>query len=146
MKRTRLNILGKSDTAATKREIQATLRAIVMRRDGKCMRCGVPVGTPGVVFQCDHLITRTNGATYSDSRLTVCICKSCHAWKSLGGNLRKAQYDHDMRQVLPKERVALWDRAEQDSWRPHRKYATDWKLELAALKSEYGKLCETRED
>jgi hypothetical protein len=66
----------------------------------------------------------------------VCVCKAHHAWKSLGSNLRKKQYDELVRQVLPPERVKLWDTCERDSWRPHRAYAADWKLAEAALKSE----------
>lgn len=133
---TKLRIAGTSDTAEDKRRIQFLLREIVIERDKVCQRCGIEYGTPRVVFQCDHLISRSNSATYADSRLCVLLCQPCHAWKSLGSNLRKAQYDHEMKAKLPKERVALWEAAEQDSWRPTRKYASDWKIHILALEQE----------
>jgi len=46
-------------------------------------------GIEGVVLLADHLITRANSATFADSRLVVCVCKSCHAFKSLGSNRHK---------------------------------------------------------
>src|SRR5829696_4299006 len=96
MKRVRLRLQSHSETAEIKREIQAVARDIVIARDGGCVlrnvrRCG---GEPGfAVLQADHLITRSNSGTYADTRLIVCLCKSCHAWKSLGGNAGKTQYD-----------------------------------------------------
>ena len=88
---------------------------------------------PGVVLQADHLITRANSATFAEMRLVVCVCKRCHSWKSLGDNMRKALYDQLVRSLLPPDRVALWDRAEQDMWRAVRTSATDWKLAELAL-------------
>lgn len=140
MKRGKLKKKSKSESAKLKEEIQALLRQIVMRRDKKCLRCEVPVGTNGVVFQCDHLISRSNSATYADSRLCVLLCKPCHAWKSLGSNLRKKEYDTFMRAVLPKERVALWDACEENSWRPTRTEAFDWKLAKIVLEQELAKM------
>lgn len=130
-----------NDSAQAKKQIQSVLRDIVIKRDGGCIlrdirNCGGEIGNKGVVLQADHLITRANSATYADSRLVVCVCRRCHGWKSLGGNLRKAQYDELVKTVLPKERVELWERCERESWKPVRKGAHDWKLELAALKQE----------
>ena len=139
MKRGKLNILGKSDTAQTKRRIQALLREIVIKRDGGCILRNIRHcnGLPGVaVLQADHLISRANSATYADIRLVVCVCRPCHAWKSLGGNQRKREYDELVRALLPKDRIELWDRCERDSWRPKRTSATDWKLAEAALQAE----------
>jgi len=135
----KLNVVGHSDTAEIKREIQAVAREIVIKRDGGCILrdkrwCN---GVPGLaVLQADHLITRANSATYADTRLIVCVCQPCHAWKSLGGNRAKAQYDALVKTLLPPDRVALWERAEADSWRPHRNYVADWKLELTVLRVE----------
>lgn len=98
-------------------------------------RCNGLPGVPGVVLQADHLITRANSATFADVRLVVCVCRPCHAWKSLGSNRNKAQYDALMRTLLPADRVALWDRCEADSWRPHRTFSSDWKLAEVALKA-----------
>lgn len=126
-------------SAQLKKDIQALLRQIVMLRDKACIRCGVPVGTEGVVFQADHLLSRAHSATYADARLVVCICRNCHGWKSLGSNLRKAQYDEYVKTVLPKERVDLWERCERDSWRVARKGSYDWALAKVALEQELKK-------
>ena len=137
LKRTKLRVAGKSDNATTKREIQSTLREYVMLRDGGCIlrdirHCGGEIGK--VVIQADHLITRSNAATYADERLVVCVCKSCHGWKKW----HEKEYDRLVRQILPKERVDLWDRCEEDRSTSHRG-SYDWKLEILALKKELNK-------
>lgn len=138
-----LRVKGISDTATIKDEIQALLREIVMLRDGQCIladiRCNHIVGMPGVVFQAEHLIERSNSATYADSRLVVCVCRDCHGWK----HFKKS--NHDLYDVLVKqrispERVALWEKCDANSWRPQRTSATDWKLTLIALKQELRQL------
>jgi hypothetical protein len=138
-RRTPLRAKGTSDTAVLKKRIQALLREIVMLRDGGCVlrniRCGHVLGTPGIVFQAEHLIERSNSATYADSRLVVCICKNCHGWKHFKKS-NHDQYDALVKTVISPERVALWDRCEKDSWRPHRTSAMDWKLVEAALEQE----------
>ena len=136
LKQTPLNRKGKSETTKLKETIQWLLREIVIKRDKKCIRCGVSVGTPGIVWQCDHLISRANSATYADSRLCTLICQPCHAWKSLGSNLRKAEYDALVKTILPQERVQLWERMEKALWRPVSKRSYDWRLEIAALEQE----------
>jgi hypothetical protein len=45
-----------------------------------------------------------------------------------------------MKQILPADRVALWERCERDSWKPVRTGAYDWKLAVAALKQERDRL------
>lgn len=127
-----LATLGKSDTAKTKQRIQALLRSIVIARDGGCILRNIRHCTD-TVWQADHLITRANSATYGDSRLVVCVCRSCHAWKSLGSNMHKAEYDYLVSTLLPPDRVVLWDRCEKESWRPHPVRANDWLLVEAAL-------------
>ncbi len=139
--KTRIRVAGHSDTAEIKERIQALLRAIVIARDGGCIlrdvrRCNGLPDIPGVVLQADHLITRANSATFADTRLVVCVCRSCHAWKSCGSNQRKAEYDAVVRTLLPQDRVALWDRCEQDSWHPQRTFMSDWMLAEVALKHE----------
>lgn len=131
-----LAAVSKSDTATLKREIQALLRAIVIQRDGGCILKKIRHCTD-TVLQADHLITRANSATYADSRLVVCVCRSCHAWKSLGSNMRKGQYDALVKTILPPERVELWERAEEYLWRPHRTGAADWKLAKLVLEREF---------
>jgi hypothetical protein len=129
------------------------VRAIVIARDGGCildpMRAtslyfksarslGLnPLGVPPcngyakdghLILQADHLLSRGNSAAYADTRLIVCLCKGHHGWKSVGSNLRKKEYDAIVRQLLSPDRVTLWDRCEQDSWRPKRTGAYDWGL------------------
>ncbi len=138
-------VAGHSDTAEIKERIQALLRAIVIARDKGCIlrdvrHCNGLPDIPGVVLQADHLITRANSATFADTRLVVCVCRPCHAWKSLGSNQRKAEYDALVRTLLPADRVALWDRCEQDSWRPHRTFMSDWTLAEVVLEREFARL------
>jgi hypothetical protein len=143
VKRVRLRLQSHSETAEIKREIQAVAREIVIIRDGGCVlrhvrRCG---GEPGfAVLQADHLVTRSNSATYADTRLIVCICKSCHQWKSTGTNQDKAVYDVMVKRTLSRSRARHWEQAEADKYRPHRMGTYDWVLELTALKSELAAL------
>lgn len=145
-RKTKLRIVGVSDVAETKRNIQNLVRQIVMKRDGGCVLrdyigfelppCGGYAKDGHQILQADHLISRSNAATYADSRLVVCVCKSHHGWKSVGSNLRKKEYDRIVRAVLPKDRVDLWDRCEADAWRPKRTGAYDWKMAELALIQE----------
>lgn len=143
MKRTKLNVVGISDTAAIKREIQDTLRDIVILRDGGCLFRNYPGHTCSgfandghLILQADHLITRGNAATYADSRLVVCVCKGIHGWKSVGSNINKEQYDEMIRDILPLDILKLWDACKRDSWKPNRGAAYNWPVTLAALKQE----------
>ena len=135
MKRGKLRIKGVSDTATVKQEIQDTVRAIVILRDGGCILRNVrPVH--GEVLQADHLITRANSATYADTRLIVCVCINCHGWK----HWHEREYNALVRTLIGKDRVKLWDKCEQDSWRVVRTGVYDWQLTLVALKQELKKL------
>lgn len=144
-----MRLKARDPSAVLKDKIQSTLRKIVMIRDGGCIlrsvygipRCNGYKEDGSLILQADHLITRSNSATYADSRLVVCLCQGHHGWKSVGNNLRKAQYDEIVKKILPPERTALWEKCERDSWRPSRKGAHDWKLDLVALEQEYRQLC-----
>lgn len=151
LKRTQLSKVGKSPVAVTKRHIQALLREIVILRDQGCIlrnvrNCGGEAGYTfldggkigKVVLQADHLITRSNSATYGDSRLVVCLCRPCH-----GGykQWHKPEYDALVRTLISKERVALWDRCQNDSWRVSK---MDWKLVELALEKELACLLQTK--
>lgn len=143
LKHSKLRLAGVSDTSVIKRDIQDLVRAIVIIRDGGCLLYnlqghGIPMcngyAKDGhLILQADHLLSRSNSATYGDTRLIVCVCKGHHGWKSVGNNLRKAEYDQIVRTILPPERVALWDMAEATK---HRPVKMDWKLVLLALKAE----------
>ena len=132
MKRTRLNKYSSHSAAQAKREIQALLRELVIKRDGGCVlrklrHCNDPV------LQADHLITRANSATYADYRLVVCLCRSCHGWK----HFRKEEYDSILRGILPKDRVELWEKCLRESWRPVK---MDWQKEAMFIRQEIKKL------
>ena len=131
MKRTKLHIVGHSTVSEQKVEIQSLVRSIVIIRDGGCILrkiryCDDPV------LQADHLITRSNSATYADTRLIVCLCRSCHGWKFW----HEKEYDALVKSILPKDRVELWDRCLKDSWMPVRTSSQDWKIHIIALKQE----------
>jgi hypothetical protein len=76
----------------------------------------------------------------ANSRLAARVCKGHYGWKSHGGNARKRQYDEIGRQYLLADRVALWDAAERDSWRPSRTGNYDWKLPKLALEKELNRV------
>lgn len=130
MKRTKIRVKGISTTAQLRDDIQALVREIVMKRDGGCIlrkirNCNDPVK------QADHLITRSNSATFADTRLIVCLCRSCHGWKHWNEN----EYNNLVRQLLSKERVELWDACEKER-QAHKSYKADWSMMVLALTQE----------
>lgn len=146
MKRARLRVAGVSDTATKKQTIQDLLRFIGVARDKGCVlrnlrHCGgdakfiYTLGFPTIqsqaVIQYDHLITRANSATFADSRLGVCICKPCHLWKKY----HEKEYEKLIKSILPKERVVLWERCEEDR-QAHRTWKPDWSLAIVLLRRE----------
>ena len=140
MRRIPLRRVGKSPTAKLKQEIQATLLAIAkIKFKGECIGkkwghiCSGWKNNGEIIYQCDHLLSRSNSATFADHRLTVLVCKGLHGWKSVGSNLRKQEYDELVKSVLPKEIVKLWDRCEKEKWRVSK---MDWQLELLILQKE----------
>jgi|ERR1041385_5145761 hypothetical protein len=135
-----------NDTNRIKDEIQATLREIVILRDGGCILQGKgwqsTLSIPAcngyrkdgqLILQADHLITRGNSATYADSRLVVCLCKGHH------GGFKKwneARYNEIVRTLIGPERCKLWDACHAARYSPSRKTTSDWAKELAVLKQE----------
>lgn len=144
MKRTKLRVVGKSTTSEIKQDIQDLLRELVIKRDGGCVLEGVIGHCNGynkegeLVYQADHLIERSNSATYADSRLVVCVCKGHHGWKHFKKS-NHDQYNDLIRGIISKERVKLWDRCEADSWKPKRTDSLDWMLAKVALQDEIKK-------
>ena len=126
---------GKSEVSQLKDEIQTIVRAIVIKRDGGCILRGIR-HCEDEVLQADHLITRANSATYDDTRLIVCVCRSCHGWK----HWHEREYNALLKSILPKKRVELWERAEEDSWKPAHRVSADWRISVAALKQELAEL------
>lgn len=135
LKRTRIRVAGHSTTSELKREIQALLREIVIKRDGGCWlrhypesgACGGRRGDGELILQAEHLHTRSNAASFSDPRLVVCICQRHHIyWKPQHSH----RYNELAEKFIGKERAMLWKRVRED----HRPHKVDLKLELIALK------------
>lgn len=148
MKRTKLRVKGISTPAQLKNDIQALVREIVIIRDGGCIfrneswhNCNGFAKDGHLILQADHLVSRSNAGTFSDTRLIVCVCKGAHGWKSVGNNLRKKEYDERVRAILSPERVELWDRAEAEN-HAHKTHKMDWAMEKLALERELAKLKE----
>lgn len=135
----KIKVAGHPTVKDTKQEIQATARQIVIIRDKKCilydLRCNHEYGMEGIVWQAEHLVERSNSATFADTRLIVLVCKNCHGWKHFTKS-NHDQYDEWVRTKLSKERIAHWDKCKADKWRPTHTGAYDWKLALVVLKQE----------
>ena len=152
MKRTKLRIKGTSTTAQLKDEIQSTLREIVILRDGGCWlrnykdeitpqykECGGWRKDGGLILQAEHLNSRSNANSFSDSRLVVCCCKRHHIYYKPQFS---DEYNHFARKFIGEENAKLWDRVREDR-SPHKQ---DLKLELLALRQELKKLKESQDD
>lgn len=122
---------GKSEVSILKREIQRLVRLIVIARDKTCILRGIR-HCNDEVLQADHLITRANSATYDDTRLIVCLCRTCHGWK----HWHEREYNELVKSILPKKIIEHWERCEADSWRPAHRISQDWRIAIAALKQE----------
>lgn len=141
LKRTKLRVVGHSTTTELKKEIQFLLREIVMLRDKKCilhgLRCYHAIGlSEGIVWQAEHLIERSNSATFADTRLVVLVCKNCHGWKHFKDS-NKEQYDTWVKTKISKERVQLWERCKKETWKATR---PDWKLAIIDLERQLSEL------
>ncbi len=141
----KVRVAGHESVSDLKEEIQRLLREIVIIRDRKCIlhgiKCDREVGMEGVVWQAEHLIERSNSATYADPRLVVLVCRNCHGWKHFKKS-NHDQYDRWVKSKISKERVELWERCEGDSWNPKRTGAYDWKIQIVALNQELKRLRE----
>ena len=146
LQRSKLRVLGHSTSSELKRDIQALLRQIVIARDGSCFlrhyegeitpqyrNCG-PVKKNGeLVLQAEHLNSRVNANSFSDSRLVVCCCQRHHIYYK---PQYSSEYNAFARDFIGKERAKLWDRVAQD----HRPHKVDLKLAKIALEQELKKL------
>lgn len=128
MKRTKLRAVGKSDSAKLKRDIQALLRQIVIKRDGGCVLRGY--GSCSQVLQAEHMITRGNAATYGDSRNIVCLCSYHHGIFKKQHSLLYWQY---IEKIIGPARWGWLQTALHDRFKPQRQ---DWVLVKLALTQE----------
>ena len=91
-----------------------------------------------LILQADHLLSRSNSATFADTRLIVCVCKGIHGWKSTNSELRKKEYDERVKKLISKDRVKLWEKCEKDM-HSHKTCKMDWSMEILNLKNELNK-------
>lgn len=138
-----LQMRGVDDTSVLKENIQDLVREIVILRDDGCVFkkepghiCSGFAKDGHLILQADHLITRGNSGTFADTRLIVCVCKGIHGWKSVGSNMRKAEYDIRVKKLISPDRLELWDEWDKKKYQTTRMTAYDWKLEIVNLKNE----------
>jgi hypothetical protein len=146
MKRTKLRVVGHSETSDLKIDIQALLRAIVIARDGGCIfrhyqneiepqyvSCGGFRKDGELILQAEHLHSRSNANSFSDSRLVICVCMRHHIYY-------KPQYSDEYYRIakkhIGKTRSALLERVQQD----RTAHKVDLKIEKIALEQELRKL------
>lgn len=145
MKRTKLRLVGKSSSSVLKREIQALLRQIVIKRDGGCFlrhykskitpqyaNCGGYRNDGELILQAEHLHTRSNASSFSDTRLVVCVCQRHHIYYK---PQHSAEYNELARDFIGKKNAQLWDRVKED----RTAHKVDLVLEKLALEKELKK-------
>lgn len=145
LKRTRLRVAGVSDTALLKKDIQALLRQIVIKRDGGCFlrnyqsrinpqykNCGGYRKDGELILQAEHLHSRSNASSFSDSRLVVCVCQRHHIYYK---PQHSAEYNELAKEFIGKQNAELWDRVRED----RTPYKVDLKLEKLSLEKELKK-------
>lgn len=133
LKKSIIRIRGVSDSSVLKEQIQALLRQICIARDKGCvLRDSPQVGKCNAVLQAEHLITRSNTATFADTRNIVCLCSYHHLfWKPQ----HSKEYWELIEGIIGPKR---WDWLEsvQDEMSSHRTHKVDLRLELLALQQE----------
>jgi hypothetical protein len=129
LKRTLLAKLGKSSNSVLKREIQALLRQIVIKRDGGCV-LNKYLGNCNQILQAEHLVSRARTNYFGDTRNIVCLCSYHHIfWKPQFSRL----YWELIEKHLGPEKWEWYRRAEADN----KAYKVDLKLVKLALEQEY---------
>ena len=140
-RKTKIRVVGVSDTAELKREIQAILREIVIKRDKGCIMrfyphtgaCGAYTKAGNLILQAEHLNTRARMASFADTRLIICLCQRHHIyWKPQHAD----EYFKIVKEHIGKERAELLEKVQQD----YKAHKIDLKLELLGLKKELSNL------
>src|SRR6185312_10951980 len=124
LRRTKLRVVGHSSTSELNIEIQGILRQIVMIRDGGCflrnyrdqivsqyVNCGPTKKDGNLILQAEHLHSRANANSFSDSRLVVCCCQRHHFYYK---KQYSAEYEQFARHFIGEERTKLLDRVRED--------------------------------
>lgn len=133
---------GKSTVSKIKNRIQALLRARAIERDGECVvgqyrnllpatyyYCG-PLRTDGeIIVQAEHLVGRSNSASYADMDNIILLCMRHHFYfkKQHGALYWSIVQTH----IGPErwEKVKTWE-ADRS---PHRMRAADWAVKEREL-------------
>lgn len=131
MKRTKLRLQGRSNSAVLKRQIQALLRSCIILRDGGCLLRGHAHCTE--VLQAEHLITRSNLATFADLRNLVCLCTYHHLYFKQQHSM---EYWNLIREKIGEVRWRWLQLAQAD----HSPHKVDLQMELIALQLELKKM------
>lgn len=147
LRRTPLRTKGRNPTALMKEKIQAILREIVILRDGGCIfrhykneinsqyrECGSrPTKDGHMILQAEHLHTRANASSFSDTRLVICICERHHIHY-------KPQHSDEYYRIVKKhigpERAKLLEAVQND----RTAHKVDLALALVVLTQELNKL------
>lgn len=138
--RSKLRVVGQTSAAAVKQEIQALLREHAIKRDGGCVlrhypeagACGGYRKDGELILQAEHLVTRSNSASFADMRNIVCLCRHHHGhWKPE----HSLRYWKLIERHIGPQRWA-WIQSVLDDRSPHRFYLSDWKFIAAVLKRE----------
>lgn len=145
-RKTGIKVVGTSTTAELKKEIQSTLRKLVILRDGGCLlrhasnkitprykECGGYTSRGALVLQAEHLHTRSNMASFADPRLVICICSRHHIFYK---PQHSDEYYQIVKELIGKERAELLKKVQED----HKPHKVDLKLALIALKQELKEL------
>jgi hypothetical protein len=128
--------MSDSPTATIKRNIQALLRELAIVRDGGCVlrhdpeagQCGGYRQDGELIYQAEHLVTRSNSVSYGDMRNIVFLCRHHHGhWKPENSIRYWRLIEHHIGPVR-----WAWAQRVLDDRAPHRFYVSDWKaIELA---------------
>ena len=140
MRRTKLRLAGHSTTTELKQEIQSLLRELAIKTYGTCVlskypeagECGCFNKNGELILQAEHLNSRSNTATFGDTRNIILLCKRHHIfWKPQNGAL----YWELIRKIIGEERYTWYQKARDDK----RAYKIDLKLVLLDLKQQLKK-------
>lgn len=133
MKKTRLRYRGVNDYSVLKEKIQAKLREIVIKRDKGCILRDYPeTGKCDSVLQAEHLLSRAESSTFSDTRNIVCLCRKHHIfWKPTNSLC----YWEIVEEMIGVKRWEWLQKMKQYQSR-HIAQKHDLKLELLALEME----------
>lgn len=140
LRRTKINVVGHSETADIKKVIQGLVREIGIIRDGGCVlrhypqagACGGHRKDGELILQAEHYVTRANSATFGDMRNIGILCQHHH------GNFKPQHsrlYWDLIRQHIGEQMWEWIKRVEED----RTAHKIDWKLVEIDLRMQLAK-------